>query len=275
MLPPFDGGVILPAGDHSIGPNDRLGTLTVPTGYAGEPMPLVLLLHGTGESQSSIESYLQFKPTANAKGFFLLRASARNNLFGVPAWNADAACCSYLVSPPDDSGYLSDLVSRAAAVAAVDAKRVYVVGHSSGGFMAYRLACDHADVFAGMVSIAGGADDATACNLTAPVSVLQVHGTSDTDVAYGGGSFGVGYSYPGAVASVAIWSGYNGCSSAATPGPARTVLASNDTAVVAHQACEAGGAAELWSIAGARHKPSYPAGFSGQLSDWLLARPKP
>lgn len=35
-----------------------------------------------------------------------------------------------------------------AAVANVDRSRVYFVGHDNGGFMAYRLACDHSDKIA-------------------------------------------------------------------------------------------------------------------------------
>lgn len=273
--PPFDGGPILPPGDHSVGPNDRLGTLTVPTGYVGDPMPLVLLLHGTGESQASVETFLKFKPTADAKGFFVLRATGKQNFFLQSAWNADDACCSYVASPPDDSTYLADLVVQSAAVANVDPKRIYVVGHSSGGFMAYRLACDHADLFAGMVSIAGAADDTTTCTPAAKISVLQVHGDIDGSVGYGGGSFGIGYDYPGAVESVAIWAGYNGCAATAAAGAGRTVITTNDTAVTAHGTCPAGAAAELWTIDGAGHEPAYPATFSGQLADWLLARPKP
>lgn len=273
--PPFDGGPILPAGDHVIGPNDRPGTLTVPTGYDGEPMPLVLLLHGTNESAASVETFLKFKPAANAQGFFLLRASAKPNAFGAPAWNADHACCSYLASPPDDSTYLAELIRQAGHAVAVDSKRVYVVGHSSGGFMAYRLACDHSTLIAGIVSLAGAADADTTCTLQSPVHVLQVHGTSDGYVAYGGGMFGPGYSFPGAKASVAMWAGYDGCASTPAAAGSRTLLATDDTAVTAHGDCRAGGAAELWTLAGGTHQPAFTETFAVQVGEWLLARPKP
>ena len=37
----------------------------------------------------------------------------------------------------------------------VDPQRIYVVGHSNGGFMSYRLACTRADRIAAIVSLAG------------------------------------------------------------------------------------------------------------------------
>lgn len=291
--PPFDGGPILAAGDHAIGPSDRLGTLTVPTGYAGEPMPLVLLLHGTGESQESVETFLQFKPTANSKGLFLLRATARKNQTTYSAWNATDSCCMY-AAEPDDSAYLTALLETAQSQVAVDAKRIYVVGHSSGGFMAYRMACDHADLVAGIVSLAGGSyDDVSRCTPSAKVSVLQIHGDQDTTVAYGGGAFywyAVPYPYPGAKQSVADWAAYNGCASTLTASGTRELVndgVSDETNVSQHADCPAGGAAELWTLTGAGHTPGFasPLGgpvppafdptFSAQVADWLLARPKP
>ena len=37
----------------------------------------------------------------------------------------------------------------------VDPKRVFVIGHSNGGFMSHRLACDRASDVAAIVSLAG------------------------------------------------------------------------------------------------------------------------
>ena len=283
--PPFDGGPILPPGDTTVGPSDRPATLSVPTGYAGEPMPLVLLLPGTGDGADDVEALLKLGPTANEKGFFVLRASATDNAFGVSGWNADQACCSYLPSPPDDSAYLVSLVQTAQSSVAVDPKRIFVVGHSGGGFMAYRLACDRADLFAGIVSLAGAADDKATCTPAAPVHVLHMHGDADLQASYTGGSFGTGltystYSYPGAAQSVAIWAGYNGCASALTTGGTKELVAessprANETQVAAHGGCPAGASAELWTMQGAGHEPAFDPTFSTQVAEWLLARSKP
>ena len=43
-----------------------------------------------------------------------------------------------------------------AAVAKVDRSRVYFAGHDNGGYMAYRLACDHSDKIAA-IAVMGAA----------------------------------------------------------------------------------------------------------------------
>jgi polyhydroxybutyrate depolymerase len=43
-----------------------------------------------------------------------------------------------------------------AAVANVDRTKVYFAGHGNGGYMAYRLACDHSEKIAA-IAVMGGA----------------------------------------------------------------------------------------------------------------------
>src|SRR5256885_7702700 len=55
--------------------------------------------------------------------------------------------------------------------------RIYVFGHSNGGFMANRLGCDQADKLAAVVSLAGETyANQTKCAASAPVAYLQVQG---------------------------------------------------------------------------------------------------
>ena len=48
----------------------------------------------------------------------------------------------------DDVAFLTLLVADVAKAYAVDPNRVYAAGHSNGGIMALRLACEASDVFA-------------------------------------------------------------------------------------------------------------------------------
>ena len=65
--------------------------------------------------------------------------------------------------------------------------RVYLLGHSNGGYMSYRLACDASDRITALASLAGATfKSPSKCNATEPVSVLQVHGTQDDLVPYEG-----------------------------------------------------------------------------------------
>ena len=53
--------------------------------------------------------------------------------------------------------------------------------------MASRLACDRADVVAAIAPVSGTLGAGTRCTPSRPVSVLEIHGTSDRVVPYAGG----------------------------------------------------------------------------------------
>ena len=162
------------------------------------------------------------------------------------------------------------------AKADVDSKRVFFVGHSNGGFMSYRVACDHAAEVAAIVSLAGATfATAASCAPSSPVAVLEIHGSADDTVLFDGGNLGALFGgprvgdYPGAGTSVATWAAYDGCDASATAIPAPLDLDASligptgpaETSVEAYSSgCRPGGHAELWTIGGGSHVPiSRPA----------------
>ena len=64
-----------------------------------------------------------------------------------------------------------------------------------------------------MVSLSGATfDDTGDCTPVGPVSTLEIHGTSDNVIQFGGGTLpGANGPYPGAADTAAAWAGYNGC----------------------------------------------------------------
>lgn len=71
----------------------------------------------------------------------------------------------------------------------VDPDRIYVFGHSNGGFMAYWLACELSDEVTAIAVLAGSDYPTDAdCQPSRPVSVLHLHGDDDELVFYEGGS---------------------------------------------------------------------------------------
>ena len=69
----------------------------------------------------------------------------------------------------------------------VDAGRVFATGMSNGGMLAHRLACDAADVFRAVASVAG-TDATERCSPSRPISVLHIHARDDTHVLFDGGA---------------------------------------------------------------------------------------
>ena len=115
----------------------------------------------------------------------------------------------------DDAAYLRRLIETVQARWPVDPRRVYVLGHSNGGYMSHRMACEHADLVAGIVSLAGAAfddpvniDPALArCKPSEPVHILEIHGEEDGTVLYAGGR---PVNTPSARETVAGWAVRNG-----------------------------------------------------------------
>jgi polyhydroxybutyrate depolymerase len=264
----------------------RSVTLYVPSGYDGQTnMPLVILLHGYGQTGTVVADMLQFRPLAEARGLLWCCPDGTINLWGKPFWNATDACCDFQGTGVNDADYLRSVIEEIAETFAVDRKRIYLVGVSNGGFMAYRMACQHADLIAGIASVAGMTFLGSNCQPSQPVHILHIHGTADTTVPYAGGSMGPPMfpsnlsPLPGALQSVQMWAGYNGCVGQVTDAWRSLDLDLDvpglDTVVTRYTNCPPGGAVELWSVQGVTHSPALSAEFSPRVIDWLLAHPKP
>lgn len=263
---------------------DRPVTVHVPTSYrAGTPAPLLIALHGYGSSGREMERYLSLGDAAQRRGVITAFPNGTTDSSGKNFWNATDACCNFEASSVDDSTYLLGLVSAIKAGADVDPTRVYVMGHSNGGFMSYRMACDHADVVAAIVSVASATFSQDAdCRPTTGVSVLEVHGTADEVIAYGGGTIPGAGSYPAARETAGRWATYDGCHATSSTSPKTVDVdaalpATGDPAestVEVWAGCRQGVGVELWTITGGRHVPDISKAFPAAALDFLLAHPK-
>ena len=162
----------------------------MPSSYDGQtPLPLVLVLHGYGGDAAGYLDYFRMEPLAEARGFLVCHPEGTVDRNGWRFWNATEACCNFYGSNVDDSAYLRGLIEELARQYVVDRKRIYVTGHSNGGYMSHRMACDHADLIAGIASLAGMTFlDPNTPRPSQPVNVLQIHGTADEVVPYAGGA---------------------------------------------------------------------------------------
>ncbi len=284
------GGLILLLADFSAGQTTiqvdaGRGNVNVwvPSSYDPQvPMPLIMALHGYSANGPLFESVIQFEPLSEQYGFIYLHPSGTFDGTGFRFWNGTDACCDFYGSGVDDSGYLRALIEQVELQLNVDPRSIHLFGHSNGGFMSYRMACDHADLIASIASLAGATYlDPLLCAPTEPVHVLQVHGTSDAVILYNGGQVaipGAGV-YPGAIETVEQWASSNGCSllfetlptldlDSGIPGFESTVRSYVSD-------CGPGGSAELWTIVGGSHQPLMSASFSPAVVEFLLSHPKP
>jgi polyhydroxybutyrate depolymerase len=156
-------------------------------------------------------------------------------------------------------------MEEAIEIYAVDPDRIRLVGHSNGGYMAYRYACEHPVAVDRIAVLAGSTFiEPEACIDPQPIDVVHMHGTLDDTILYAP-------NLPpdrnpskvttiGAEAAVARWAAGGGCAEELElierrdyhqrlrigDDPAETeILRAND--------CRNGRIVELWRGVGADH----------------------
>jgi len=254
--------------------------LKVPTGYdADVPTPLIVLLHGYTSSGERQDAYFGVSKLVDRYGFLFVAPDGNREPGGDENrfWNASSACCDFYKTKVDDSTYIEAIIDAVKEDYNVDPARVFLIGHSNGGFLSHRVAYEHSGTIAAIASLAGAIDIGERPAPNHPVHVLQIHGTADGTIAYNGDEI-QGNRYSSALETVQRWASYNGCATTGAQRELRDLEATIDgyesTAVAFKQGCKTGGSSELWTIAGGAHVPNLSDSFSEQVVEWLYAHPK-
>ena len=239
------------------------------------PAPLVVVLHGYGASGRQQADYFGLLADAEEHGYLLAYPDGLTDPRGSRFWNATDACCNFYGNPVDDVAYLGAVIDDVASRYTVDPNRVFVIGHSNGGFMAHRLACEIGGRLAAVISLAGATwRNPASCAAAATVNVLQVHGDLDQTILYDGSDV-----YPSAAQTVAIWAQKNRCAGALEGRGADKDLDSGiagpETRVEGHAGCPPGGAADLWTLEGGGHTPSLGPSWADEAWAYFSAHAKP
>jgi polyhydroxybutyrate depolymerase len=253
--------------------------LVLPINYQpGTPAPLIIALHGYTANTPYADSYFQLSKVADQKGILTIYPSGSKDSNGYLFWNATPACCNFDASTVDDEAYLLSIIDSVSRDYPVDPARVYIVGHSNGGFMAHRMACNQSDRIAAIVSLAGATYSNTrSCKPTSPVSVLEIHGTNDAVITYTGGYL-FNNAYPSARKTINLWGRINACGKK----PYRVLprldldhkLPGAETTVLRFKGCKTGATSEMWTINKGKHSPELSAKFAESVVGFLLNHPK-
>lgn len=233
-----------PPGMLTFGGLQRSYVLHVPP--ANPPVGLVINLHGSGMTGAEQAALTNYNSVADRFGFVVAYPD------GVDLSWADGRGASIPDRQGvDDVGLLSALIDRLSRDFAIPPGRVFVTGMSAGGFMATRLACDRADLVAAVAPVAGTLGAGVPCAPSKPVSVLQIHGTGDAVVPFGGGPM-VGRGGPSDILSAPAlaerWRQADGC-----PGPFVAQAASGPVQRTDAAGCAAGTEVALVRIDGGAH----------------------
>jgi polyhydroxybutyrate depolymerase len=250
--------------------DDRPVDIKVPPAFDdSKDYPLIIGLHGYTSNGFVHATYFGLTKLVADDEALLLAPDGTTDHGGAQFWNADPVCCDFDKTNVDDVAYIGKLIDDVIATYPVDKSRVFVIGHSNGSFMAYRMACERPDVITAIAGLAGAASSVPAsCTPEKSVNILHIHGTADATVPYAGGGLGSG----GAEGSVQQWATKDGCGTTLTQTGTFDLeagLAGNETQALAAGGCPSNVAVELWKVEGGSHVPSWGPAFTPTLWQWL------
>jgi polyhydroxybutyrate depolymerase len=202
----------------------RTYLLHVPEGYDGTARPLVVVIHGAFSGAKEMEERSGFSRLADREGFITVYPNGIGFFGLLRHWNSGHCCGKARKDDIDDVGFIEAVIDEVAAGLEVDRERVYLVGHSNGGMLAYRIAAEKPDLVAAVAPVAatiggkpsGKEPEWVIPEPLAPVPMIVVHGDADENVPYDGGTGG---QTKGKMISIPVrrsiefWVRANGCES--------------------------------------------------------------
>jgi polyhydroxybutyrate depolymerase len=236
-----------------VGGMNRTYVLHIPPKYDGKtPLPVIFDYHplgGTGSSQKSLSGW---GTLADDKGIIMVWPDGIGN-----SWNVGRCCSTAQSQKIDDVAFTKAILTALEKQACIDAKRVYATGCSNGGGMAFKIACDAANVIAAVAPVdfdcvtgAAANPSCGSCMPARPISELQFRGTSDTAVPYAGGSGPAGTLFPGAEENFSEWKDINQCTGSAAP-------LADHAACSTYPTCEGGVQTVLCTVQNGTHCGNY------------------
>ncbi len=169
--------------------------LYVPSGYRGQPVPLLLMLHGCKQDPDDFAAGTRMNAIAEDHHCLVVYPAQSRHGNGMRCWNWFEP--QHQRRDGGEPSLLVGIVRKVMAVYQVDPDAVYVAGMSAGGAMAWVLAATYPELFraAGLHSAlpyacandAGSALDAmqsgallgSAATHPCPVPVIVFHGDAD------------------------------------------------------------------------------------------------
>ena len=261
-----------------IGPFDRQAELRIPGDIVeNETLPLVVALHGFSTYPLYVYDYFQGINSVDDNRHLLLTVFGTENPDGYYFWNGTPACCDFYNQNIDDVSYISSLISTAISNHGADQNRVMFLGHSNGGFMSHRMACDAGSMLHTIVNFAGATyGDFTQCSLTGYPNIVNVHGTNDSVINYNGGEIG-GESYASSPDGALDWANRSGCDGTATEMGTMDLVDGdgyNETTQLQYLNCEQGNRVTHWRLSGIDHGPTFTDGsLINAAFDWAFNQP--
>ena len=228
----------------------------------GKLHPLIVFLHGAGDTGPGFRRRLKADAATDAGGFVTVWPSGMEGTWTV---GCGEDCTFAEALGADDEAFLETLVRQLARELPVDTTRVYILGYSQGGQLAQVYACRSTLPPAGIGVVAAELykSAAQSCAPKGRFPVGIVHGDADPIALFGG--FGPRAPVLSVVETVQVWLDLWGCGDAPTT-EFRPDEAGDHTAVTIYRfpGCDAGASVVLYQIHNGGHT------WPGDTGPWPL-----
>jgi polyhydroxybutyrate depolymerase len=238
-----------------------------PAAALGQPLPLVMNLHGATQNAQLEEVTSGMDTNADQNGYLVVYPNgtriskvltpdpvAKQAQYG---WNAGQCCGLPMTKDINDVGFLLKVISDVDRHTPVNLRRVYFTGISDGGMMAYAMAAEASDHVAAISSVSGQVELPT-IHPSRPVPTMEFHSVNDPIAKWQG----VPNKNPrlrlSVMEGIDQWVKADGCN--ATPhdgtsivGAAGSVSAGQTATEVTYGHCRHGTEVVLWRFTGSGH----------------------
>ena len=181
--PPIAAGCItdVSAGDHTFTCDGLQTDVRIPAACEAPGCGLILELHGDTGTGLLMDAHTNLRALGDQHGYIVVAPTG-------PPFGGQPGSTWHATNDP----MLVDIVQQFASVFRVDAKKIHVTGFSRGGFVTWRMICDHSDLFVSAAPGGAGFGDSfgeTTCfeNGSAPardIPILFLMGRTDMAVGY-------------------------------------------------------------------------------------------
>lgn len=150
-------------------------------------MPLVVVLHGAFSGARQAEQETGFSKLADREGFLVAYPEGSGLAGLLKHWNAGFCCGPAQRNQLDDVSFVAEVIRIVSTRFSADPSRVYLVGMSNGGMLAYRYAVERPAELAAVAVVSGAiARSAAAAGVSfrlqepaEALPVMIVHGLDD------------------------------------------------------------------------------------------------
>jgi len=170
--------------------------------------PLLIALHGRLGTGKKMIRQTGFNVIADREGFIVVYPEGFKR-----GWADGRGITHADKQGVDDVAFIDKLIKVLQEKFSIDHTRIYVAGHSNGGFMAQRLAIERSHKFAAVAVVAASLSVWLASRFipSRPMPVSFINGTADPVTPYVGGRQPGGARVLSVEDTVKIWVRFNGC----------------------------------------------------------------